>query len=300
MHIQVRRRACWDLMAVCLLVLVFSGWLFAQGARKTRSGTIDADTVNVRKDGEAYVTVYSNATITQEESVFTAKTVEQRSVKGAHVFTCTGNPVYKSPESTILSDRLVANTSPRSAEFTGNVRATRVSQKEGQDGQLLGNSTTLVTSQRLLYDYGKKWAEFTGGDVVMETTPNDAAKVAGAGKESIAREPSRITCDKLTYDFTGKKAVATCNPGRQVHIVQQTKGRDLLADQAIYDEKMNILLLTGHVVMKNSGEGELKGVENVGTATISLDNDNDFIDLQKSDKQVKIYFDVNEDETGAH
>ena len=270
------RRATLALISVTLLLAAFATWLFAAAApTATKTSEVLLQTPNdvkMEKVGENWLTVYTKVVLTQEDATFTADRIEQLTQKkDVHVFTCTGNPVYKAPENTITSDTVIANSSPRSADFSGNVKAIHSSSKKDESDKLLESGTTVVTSQRLIYDYGKKWAEFTGGEVTMLYTPLDNVVKKDDLKGEFKKAPSTLTCDKLNYDYANKKALAVGAPGRQVHIVQ--KERDCWADQATYDENTNLVVLKGNFVMQNKGEEELKSILNVDTVTISLDNE---------------------------
>ena len=292
---QLLRRAPIALCIVTLLLAAIGTWLFAAGDKNLKE--VNVDTPNgftTKKDPKTglWITVYKDVTMTQDDAVFTAGTVEQETQNKTHKFTCTDHPVYNAPENKITSEKAVFFTTPRHADFTNNVKATHISKKQDSNGKLLGDSTTVITSEHLSYDYGKKWAEFTGGEVKMVNTPVRTGKGGDDVKDEISKDPSTLICDKITYDYANKRALATCNPGKQVYIIQ--KEREIWADQATFDEATNLAVLKGNVKMKNAGDEELKLVENADTVTTSLDDN--WMDLQPlPGKKIHFRFEVQDD-----
>ena len=194
----------------------------AKPASNTKELQVLAERTQLKEVGKSWQTILTTATVTQEDSVFAAKTIVIESEKKVHTFTCTGNPVFTDPETRITADKVVGQSTPRWAEFTGNVKMVATPKKkeagENLKGKLTGEPTT-VTSSSLSYDYGKKVAQ------------------------------------------------ARCS----VVVVQ--KNRTVWADQAVYEQKAELITMTGNIRMRNTGEEEVKAMKNADKVTVSLQED---------------------------
>lgn len=168
-----------------LLLLVAAGWLSAQAPKPapakpaapppaTKRLRVEAKHVVSEKTvGKIRQTTLSDARLYQDDALFTADTVVIQSEDNVHTFTCTGNPVYKDPETSITADKLVGNSTPRWAEFTGNVKMvntpkTKPAANGGELNAKLTGEPTTVTCASLSYDYGKKTAQARGNVVVTQ------------------------------------------------------------------------------------------------------------------------------------
>lgn len=122
-----------------------------------------------------------------------------------------------------------------------------------------------ITADKVIGYSTPRRAEFLQ-HVKMVSTPK---KRTGATNESKTRfrEPSTLTCDKLSYDYAGKMGHATSN----VVIVQRE--RTVWADEGTYDQNMELVTLKGNVRMKNAGSEEVKEMHDADTVTVSLEND---------------------------
>ena len=139
---------------------VLSGVIFAQAATGKAKISIKSDgahTENVGKD--KYVTEYPNATITLDDMVLTANKVVQNTDNNVHVFTATGNPVFKDKENTITGTTIKAYTSPRFVEVTGEIKMINKPDPAKNDGK---SEATTVTCTNMTYDYATKTAKFNG------------------------------------------------------------------------------------------------------------------------------------------
>ena len=125
------------------------------------------------------------------------------------------------------------------------------------------------------------------GNVVMNLKPKSTE--AGADKESVRNklnQPTTITCQKLEYFYKNKLASATGN------VIFKQKNRTANADKAVYDEKKELLTLSGNV----------KGVDEYGqtftapgNVVISLKKGDEWMEAPNSSATFKIDLD-NEDE----
>jgi lipopolysaccharide assembly outer membrane protein LptD (OstA) len=210
-----------------------------------------ASLVSQKTDGVVRVSNLKEAEVYQDDAVFVSDTMVVRSEKDVHEFTCTGNPVFTDPESRVTSDKVVAYSSPRRAQFTGNVKMvnTPKPKKGTKDGS------------------------------------NDM-------KNELRNAPSTTTCNEMDYDYANKTALAKGN----VVVVQ--KKRTLWADQAVYNQKAELITLSGNVRMENTGDDELKKLSDADIVTVSLEND--WIDVRPAaGKKAVMELEVSEDEKPA-
>jgi lipopolysaccharide export system protein LptA len=259
---------------IALLLLGVVHWLHAADAADTSFITFDFSHVTGKKlpDGSR-ITQYDQATATQGDAQFSADLIEDNSHSNVHDFTCTGNPKFSDPENIITATRVIGHSTPRSADFLGNVVADSKPRVDTSGKGLRGNPTH-ITSDKLTYDYARKWGEFSS-NVIMVITPRHLAKVANTNdvNSQLNSAPTTITCDALSYDANTKKALAKNN------VVVKQKGRTLWADQGTYDEDADLVMLSGHVRIKNEGEGEVKSVENADKVSVSVSGADDWIDM---------------------
>ncbi|HEY3378902.1 MAG TPA: hypothetical protein VGL77_15560, partial [Armatimonadota bacterium] len=164
--LHIYRRVGWGLLLGTLLLAVCVSWLFAAGETKRLS--VKADHITSKRDvGNVQMTSYAKAIVTQDDATFTADTIVQRSEGNVHEFTGTGNPVFTDAQNRITGQKVVAYSTPRRAEFSG--------------------------------------------DVKMLSTPKPRAGAAADTKAQLSSAPTTLTCDTLSYDYAGKKALATGN-----------------------------------------------------------------------------------------
>ena len=290
------RRIIISCLASAMLLSVVGTWLFAAAPKKTSEAVIDAEQVRVEEKNGETLTTYKNAVITHEDATFSADLIEQRTKeKSQHEFTGTGNPLFKDKTNTIVAQVIIARTSPRSAEFNGAVRSESLP-RSSDTGSTLQSQKIIITSDKLLYDYAGKRADFSAKDVVFtqlipleNTTTGD-----GTFSTQLRKETTEITSKTLLYDFENKKALATGDQQQQV-IVKQPK-RTIWADQAVYDESIDLVVLTGNIRMRNSGEEEVKALDNAEKVTVSLANNWMEILSKSKDARVRITIEVEEDE----
>ena len=156
------------LCLIVILLLVICA-VFAQNA--ARPGTSEArvaahTTTGDRVDADRFEWVYTDVIITQDDIKITAdKVVHTMDNNRVSVFVATGNPVFTDPENRITANAITAHSSPRFAEFTGNVKMVNTPDpnKPRDDSEFFDRSaTTTITSDKLRYDYGERRAEFTG------------------------------------------------------------------------------------------------------------------------------------------
>jgi len=238
------RKAMIALGLGLLGLALFSSLLFAAG--KTKVFTMEGIEVNSKKVGKYTMTTITDAVVTHEDAVFTANKMDVKSEGDVHEITCTGNPVLTDPENRITAEKVVAYSTPRQAEFVGNVKMVSTPKKQQQEGK----------------------------DEI---------------RNKLGTEPSTTTCDRLSYNYSAKRAFAKGN----VKIVQ--KARTLWADEGTYDQNLELITLKGNVRLQNEGEEELKELKNAETATISLQND--WIDIvAKQGSRVQMIFHVKDDD----
>lgn len=241
-------RTSWRKVAIAcgvaaLVLALFSSLLFAAG--KMQKFNVEGYQVSRKPDGKFYITTFTDAIVTHEDATFTANTIVVKSEGNVHEITCTGNPVFIDPENRITGDKVTALSTPRQAEFVGNVK--------------------------------------------MVSTPKKKDDVKGDLRGRMNGEPSTLTCEKLSYFYSAKNGVAKGN----VMIVQ--KARTVWADEATYDQNLELVTMKGNIRMKNTGDEELKNMSNAETVTVSLQND--WVDmLAKKGSRVMMEFDVQDEE----
>lgn len=171
------------LCALPVLVLSVDGLLTAQqpaakpaptALAGTKAVRITAEKVrSVKKDanGKVRETTVEKATAYQDDATFTSDVMVIQSEGKVHTFTCTGNPVFTDPEARITGDKVVGHTSPRWAEFTGNVKLVATPKKKDGAGDVrsrLSGEPTTITCDSLSYDYGNKIAQARKNVVVVQ------------------------------------------------------------------------------------------------------------------------------------
>jgi lipopolysaccharide assembly outer membrane protein LptD (OstA) len=128
---------------------------------------------SVKQDGDVRITTLVYAKITQDDSVMTADNIVMKSKDDVHEFTCTGNPVFKDPETTITAQTLQAFSSPRRAEFSNNVKmVTTPKKKDSKAGDMKKNMNepSVITCELLSYDYANKKALAKKNVIVTQKT----------------------------------------------------------------------------------------------------------------------------------
>ncbi len=239
----------------------FGTLLFAAGTKDTPPSTPPPKTSHFKvfclretrqTEGKVTTDTLTKATFIHDDTRFSAdlmvmKTEGEKGDK--HEITCTGSPVLDDPENHITGEKVIALSSPRQAEFIGNVK--------------------------------------------MVSTPKKKSdpKVDNAGnmREKFGSDPSTTTCEHLLYNYSTKRAKATG------HVVILQKARTVWADEADYDQNLELVTLTGNVHMKNTGQEELKDLSDAETVTISLQND--WVDMvPKKGKQLVFDFLVQDED----
>ncbi len=280
----MRRQFVAIFSLVALLLLGIASWVYAQQTTDTSTITFDFYHSSSKKsaDDGSRVTQYEQAVITQGQAQFSAEVIVDNSKGTVHNFTCTGNPKFHDPENDITATTVIGHSTPRSADFLGNVVADSTPKVDPNSKSLRGNPTH-ITSDKLTYEYARKWGEFSGG-VTMLITPRASAKVGDSSSVSnqFSSAPSTITCDALSYDANVHRALAKSN------VVVKQKERTLWAENGTYDETAGLVVLTGNVRIKNEGEGEVKSFENADKVTISVAGTDEWIDAIAKDPSQRI------------
>lgn len=247
-----------SLVFAALLALTFSvGGLLAADPTKPVPASAPPSTKNLNVKcshtvakqigNNVWQTTLTEAIVTQEDSTFTAKLIVVESAKKVHTMTCTGDPVFTDSQTRITADKVVGQSTPRWADFTGSVKMV-VTPKKKEDGNSL--------------------------------------------KSQVSGEPSTITSDALSYDY-GKKVAH----GRGSVVVVQ-KNRTVWADDAVYEQKTDLVTMTGNIRMKNTGDEEVKEMKNADKVTVSLQDD--WVDINaKPDEKVEYIIEVQDDQTPA-
>lgn len=134
--------------------------------------------------------------------------------------------------------------------------------------------------------YFKKHIGIVEGNVLMNVKKNESEQ--NTDKESIRtkfNQPTTITCQKLEYCYKTKIASATGN------VLFKQKNRSASAEKAVYDEKKELLTLSGNV----------KGIDEdgqtfsaPGDVVISLKKGDEWMEAPNSSATFKI--DIDEDE----
>lgn len=274
-----------------VLAIILTNCLLAAGEKKSSEATIDADAVRVVKVNGETVTTYTNAVILHQDATFSAALIEQRTnAQKQHQFNCTGSPHFKDSVNSITADLIVAFTSPRSADCSGNVR-TESMPRSGKEASVKSQKI-IVTSDKLHYDYASKMADFSADKLVnMQLIPlTPSANDDGTFSAELWKETTDISSKSLHYDFNAKLALA------EGEVVVKQPKRTLWADKATYDEALDLIVMTGNIRMRNTGDEEVKSLDNADKLTVSL-IDNWLEILAKSpDKKLRFTIEVNEDE----
>lgn len=170
---------------VFLAIITVSGMPLPRlSAANTSNLKITYDHAHIdMQDAKKTVTTFTGipdkpVTIYHDDSTFNADSIVVRSEGTVHEFTCTGHPIFTDPENTITADTVVGMSTPRRAEFQGNVKMVSVPKKKEQKdpketkggdlrGKLTGEPTTL-TADTMSYDYANKYAAAKGNVVVVQ------------------------------------------------------------------------------------------------------------------------------------
>ena len=240
---------------IALLTAACASLLLAAEAAK--KVRVEARRVVVKKiDGNVRLSTLSSARIYQEDAAFSADNIEVRSEGDVHEFTCTGTPVYTDPETRATADKVIAYSTPRRAEFIHNVRM--VSTPKAKPAPAPGKPAAKPA------DKNDVRSEFTGA-------------------------PTTLTCETMSYDYAQKRSVA------KDHVVVVQKQRTVWADEGVYDQKLELITLRGHVRLQNTGEEELKELKDADTVTVSLEND--WIDIVAAPNGlIEMNFDVKDEQ----
>ena len=111
----IRLRMPLVLLAAAVLLLTTVGLLTAAPAMKKL--TVTGTALNQKREGAIYLRTLADAAISQEDAVFTSKTLVMQSEGDVHLFTCTGNPVFTDPGARITADKVEGQSTPRIAKF---------------------------------------------------------------------------------------------------------------------------------------------------------------------------------------
>jgi lipopolysaccharide export system protein LptA len=274
-------------------------------AGKPQKETVDIQfdhLLGTSQDGDITVSTFDNATVIHKDAQFSAELIVDRSQKKDHIFTCTRYPekaeypksarppTYADPETTVTAEKVVAYSTYRRAEFIKDVKMVSIPKEQAADKtdpKKLGAQPTTITADKLVYNYRDKMGEFTD-HVTMVVTPRKQDDKSSGINKAMTSDPSTLTTDKLHYDGKLKKATATGN----VVIVQ--KARTVWADKAEYFQDVDKVVLSGNVRMKNTGEEEVKSMDNADTVTVLLHND--WVDiLAKPGTKITMTLEVNDD-----
>ncbi len=209
---------------IVFLVSASASWLAAAGTKKLRVES--SHVISTKKTEKVRETVLADAKIYHEDAIFAAKTIVMQSEDNVHEFTCTGNPVFTDTETKITARKVVGLSTPRRAEFSGDVKMVSTPKKKAKDGE----------------------------------KPSEM-------KDRVKGEPTTLTADTLSYDYSNKLGDAKGN----VVVVQ--KHRTVWADEGYYDQNLEKILLKGNVRLKNTGDEELKELKDADTVTVSLEDD---------------------------
>jgi lipopolysaccharide export system protein LptA len=217
-------RQCCTIGFVILLVGLCASWLAAAGTKKLRVEAVRVE--SDKKTEKMRETVLTTAKVFHEDAIFKAAKIVMRSEENVHEFTCTGNPVFTDTETNIVAEKVVGLSTPRRAEFSGDVKMVSTPKKKAQ----------------------------------KDAKADDL-------RSKVKDEPTTLTSDTLSYDYSNKIGEAKGN----VVVVQ--KSRTIWADEGYYDQNLEKVLLKGNVRLKNSGDEELKELKDADTVTVSLEND---------------------------
>lgn len=169
-------------LALALLVLGFSQATRLGAATKTSKLDVTYERMHIDMQQEKLTvsTLYGGkdpVKIVHDDAIFTAAQIVIRSEDKVHELTCTGNPVFTDPETRITGDTVVGYTSPRRAEFTGNVKMVSTPKKKAKDdagaktgdvkGKMQQEPTTL-TADAMSYNYADKYGVAKGNVVVAQ------------------------------------------------------------------------------------------------------------------------------------
>ncbi|MHB9025148.1 MAG: hypothetical protein ACYC7E_13410 [Armatimonadota bacterium] len=171
-----RRHPSLVLLIIAVFSLIFASLLLAESAAPTKKIRTKYEHLKSELDGKVRLTTLMKAIIYHEDAMFEADKILMRSTgekHDVHEFTCTGNPVFTDPENKITGDKVIGKSTPRIAEFVGNVVMVSTPKKKdkanGGDmkGQYSGEPST-TTCDNLSYNYTTKIGKANGSVVVKQ------------------------------------------------------------------------------------------------------------------------------------
>lgn len=170
----------WMAIRILIGVLMLSAGMLADVTRggaappapasHTKEIRVRGEKITQRPDGTVTVTTLTTGEITHADTVFTAESIVMRSQKDVHDFTCIGNPKLVDPQSTITGDKVIGHSTPRWAEFIGNVKMiTTPKPKSGSNTSTkIGSDPATITCEKLSYYYAAKRGEATGKVMIVQ------------------------------------------------------------------------------------------------------------------------------------
>lgn len=127
--------------------------------------------------------------------------------------------------------------------------------------------------------YFKKRLGVIEGSVVMQLKPKEENAPNPDSQRAKFTRPTTVTCPKLEYLYKAKMATASGG------LVFKQDRRTLKAETAVYDQKKELLVLTGNV----SGVDENgQTFEAPGKVTVSLKKGDEWIEAEKATASFKV------------
>jgi lipopolysaccharide assembly outer membrane protein LptD (OstA) len=206
----------------------------------------------------------------------------------------------------VEADQVVWNRKKDKAKLIGNVvltqgdtvlKANMVDYDEASQSAVAQGSPHVINPQNDLtgdtiqVDFGKK-AAVVKGNVKVISRPKETTQATQTDKKSLKdqwKDPMTLLCDQVEYFYKAKRMVASGN----LKIIQ--KDRNAVAEQAVYTQKDEKVVLTGHVKCDDS-KGQTFSSPKV---TISLKQGDDWLEAEKVKATFKIKDDTDEEQSEA-
>ncbi len=185
-----------------------------------------------------------------------------------------GNVKFTHGDAALMSDEVIWDEDAKVATSPGKITIT------DPECDITGNKGT---------GYFKKRLGVVEGNVVMKLKPKPSDQAA-EDPDSVRgklTQPTTIACSKLEYQYREKIATGTGG------VVFKQKGRTARADKAVYDQKKELLVLTGNV---NGTDEYGQTFSAPGTVTISLKKGDEWMEAEDASASFKIDLDDEEEQ----
>jgi lipopolysaccharide assembly outer membrane protein LptD (OstA) len=154
----------------------------------------------------------------------------------------TGELSFANEQTVLTAKRLEIDFDARIAKFTDDVRM--VSQKKPEQAETKGEAAAAESKSAKAAANGSKATAAAGGDKLNTAVGNDKREEEKPFRD-YWKDRTEITCPELEYFYREHRAVA------RKGVAARQKDRAGRADEAVYNDRDELLVLTGNVEMKN-------------------------------------------------